>query len=126
MKKQLTGQYKIDPFTGKSYVVASMATERPNLEKQADLLDWASATEKLKKWKDATVPDQAEVARGVMQRAIQSGMTAVEIPSSEYDEPGIPIPPGIYSMEQIQGYLERFERDADTDGIYFIAAILEL
>jgi hypothetical protein len=43
MKKSLTGQYKFNLDTGQICVVGSKATEHPNLEKQASLLDWAEA-----------------------------------------------------------------------------------
>jgi hypothetical protein len=50
MKKSLTGQYKFNLDTGQVYVVGSKATEHPNLEKQASLLDWAEARAKLEQW----------------------------------------------------------------------------
>jgi hypothetical protein len=50
MKKSLTGQYKFNLDTGQVYVVGSKATEHPNLEKQASLLDWAEAQAKLERW----------------------------------------------------------------------------
>jgi hypothetical protein len=50
MKKSLTGQYKFNLDTGQVYVVGSKATEHPNLEKQASLLDWAEARAKLERW----------------------------------------------------------------------------
>jgi hypothetical protein len=50
MKKLLTGQYKFNLDTGQVYVVGSKATEHPNLEKQASLLDWAEAQAKLERW----------------------------------------------------------------------------
>jgi hypothetical protein len=50
MKKSLTGQYKFNLDTGQICVVGSKATEHPNLEKQASLLDWAEAQAKLERW----------------------------------------------------------------------------
>ena len=45
----LTGQLKIDMFTGRIYKVASRATERPNREKQGDMFQWIKDQEALEK-----------------------------------------------------------------------------
>jgi hypothetical protein len=50
-KKPLTGQYKFNPDTGQVFVVGSKATERPTLEKQASLLDWAKGRALLLRWR---------------------------------------------------------------------------
>jgi hypothetical protein len=50
MKKPRTGQYRINLDTGKVYVVGSKATETPNLEKQASLLQWGEDVFKLRLW----------------------------------------------------------------------------
>lgn len=47
------GQYRWDPDTGELRLVAPQATETPELEEQGNLLLWAEATEKLKRWKEA-------------------------------------------------------------------------
>jgi hypothetical protein len=46
----LAGQYKFNPDTGKVYLVASEATESPQLERQANLLQWGQDREKLERW----------------------------------------------------------------------------
>ncbi len=53
LQNQLTGQYKWNPETGKISVVGSKATERPNREKQANLLDWGEEQNKLLRWVQA-------------------------------------------------------------------------
>jgi hypothetical protein len=50
MKKLTSGQYEFNPATGKVYLVASEATEPPELEKQANLLQWGEEKEKLQRW----------------------------------------------------------------------------
>ncbi len=50
---QLTGQYKWNTETGKISVVGSKATERPNREKQGNLLDWGEERIKLLRWVQA-------------------------------------------------------------------------
>ncbi len=54
LKNVPTGQYKWNSETGRISVVGSKATERPNLEKQGDLFDWAEAQSKLLRWVQAT------------------------------------------------------------------------
>jgi hypothetical protein len=49
-KKPLTGQYKFNLATGQVYVVGSKATEHPNQEKQASLLQWGEDRAKLERW----------------------------------------------------------------------------
>ena len=48
----LSGQYKWNPETGQFSVVGSEATERPNLERQGNLLGWGEDTAKLAKWRE--------------------------------------------------------------------------
>jgi hypothetical protein len=50
VKKHLTGQYKFNLDTGQVYVVGSKATEVPNLERQASLLQWGEDRAKLEWW----------------------------------------------------------------------------
>jgi hypothetical protein len=50
MKKPITGQYRFNPDTSQVYVVGSKATERPSLEEQASLLEWAEDRAKLELW----------------------------------------------------------------------------
>jgi hypothetical protein len=58
MRKPISGQYKFNPDTGQVYVVGSKVTERPNLEIQASLLEWAEDRAKLEQWeRDAEVMD---------------------------------------------------------------------
>ena len=46
----MTGQHKWNMETGDSYVVGSKATERPQLERQGNLLDHADELDKLRQW----------------------------------------------------------------------------
>ena len=46
-----SGQHKWNMATGASHVVGSPATERPNLERQADLIDNLADSERLLRWK---------------------------------------------------------------------------
>jgi hypothetical protein len=56
MRKPINGQYKLNLDTGQVYLVGTKATEHPNLEKQASLLQWAEDREKLERWQmDARV-----------------------------------------------------------------------
>jgi hypothetical protein len=50
MKRPLTGQHKFNLDTGQVYVVGSKATEHPNLERQASLLQWGEDRAKLEQW----------------------------------------------------------------------------
>jgi hypothetical protein len=50
VKKPISGQYKVNLDTGDIYVVGSKATERPNLEIQASLLQWGEGKVKLERW----------------------------------------------------------------------------
>jgi hypothetical protein len=50
MRKPRTGQYRFNLDTGKVYVVESKATETPNLEGQASLLQWGGDMVKLRLW----------------------------------------------------------------------------
>jgi hypothetical protein len=49
-KRPISGQYKFNLDTGRVYLVASEATESPNLERQANLLQWGEDKEKLERW----------------------------------------------------------------------------
>jgi hypothetical protein len=57
-REPLTGQYKWDIETGEFHIVASEATETPNLEKQASLLQWAEDIRKLENWKGEKYADR--------------------------------------------------------------------
>jgi hypothetical protein len=46
----LTGQFKWNPSTGSVNVVGSKATERPQMEKQGNLLAWRDDQERLESW----------------------------------------------------------------------------
>ena len=48
MKKPISGQYKLNLDTGHIYIVGSKASEHPNLEKQASLLQWGEDMVELK------------------------------------------------------------------------------
>jgi hypothetical protein len=56
VRKPLSGQYRLNLDTGHIYIVGSQASEHPNLEKQASLLQWGEDKVKLERWvKDAAV-----------------------------------------------------------------------
>jgi hypothetical protein len=74
MKETINGQYKINLDTGDIYVVGSQATERPNLEKQASLLDWAEDRVKLEQW--GGIPDE-EVDMSLREVFLYVGTWAV-------------------------------------------------
>jgi hypothetical protein len=58
VRKPLSGQYKLDMYTGHISVVGSKASDRPVKEQQASLLQWGADMMKLKRWvKDAAVKD---------------------------------------------------------------------
>ena len=56
-----SGQYKWNIATGASHVVGSPATEHPNLERQADLIDYLSDSERLLRWNGQHACDSGNV-----------------------------------------------------------------
>ena len=54
MRKPISGQYKVNLDTGVVYVVGSKATERPQLERQGNLLAWGEDKVKLERWQGNT------------------------------------------------------------------------